>query len=444
MEWSTLVQIHPGCKEQLLSSQMAESFFREQLPPSLSRIGQFCSNGARLYDDIGQHPEYATPEDASLMGTVANEIAGERILEHVLDSAKEKKALHKFMLNKRVVDEFKNGYAWGYHENYLAPAHYLDISEEGLALLGIHLATRNILVGAGGLRRDRNTGSIQYFLAQKALNLNADFSGDTTRVKPVVNLRQEPHAASEVWRRVHVTSGDPNMSPWATFMKLGTTSLVLRLIENGEKLEQLRVASLTNLAKKVAADLSLCDNVLLRDGTTIRPIGIQEKLCAAAWKLGKEIALPDEELLVISEWQKALDDAKEDPMLLWDRSDWVAKKLMLEAYADRHDLRDNDPDLFKKDRQWDNIGPHGIGIKLRKKHWANWMPTEEFIADRMFTPPDNTRAILRGKFIKRFAKDNGIFVSWSSVKVNNHPINLPNPYNTNNSLIAGLLGEEVA
>lgn len=445
MEWSTLVQIHEQSGEHPLSPQAAEEFFREYLPPTLERIGSglsgYCSNGSRLYGDVGEHSEYATPEDASFMGTIANEIAGERILYHVLKSAQDKKKLRNFVLNKRVVDEYKNGRSWGYHENYLAPADALEISARGLALLGTHLATRNVLVGAGSLRRD-NDGNSQYFLAQKATDVITDFRNATTSNKPVVNLRQEPHANPDIWRRVHVTSGDPNMSPWASFMKLGTTSLILRLIENGDKLEKLRVQSLANLAQHVARDLSLRQTVKLVNGSTIRPLEIQVALHDAARALAEDIDLPDEEKLVLSEWQKALDDAKADPRLLHDRSDWVAKKIMLDGYADRHGLCDNDSELFKKDRQWDNIGPLGIGMKLRQTRWADWMPSETLIAERMLTPPDNTRATVRGKFIKHFAKSSGISVGWSTIRVNDHNIDLSDPYRTEHPLVSGLTHEE--
>jgi proteasome accessory factor A len=441
MEWSALVQMHKQASEQPLPSQTAEHFFQEHLPPDLSRVRGYCSNGSRLYSDIGEHPEYATPEDASLMGTVANEIAGERILYHILNSAKDKKELHNFVLNKRVVDEYKSGRSWGYHENYLAPADALEISARDLALLGTHLATRNVLVGAGGLRRNGD-GNSQYFLAQKATDVTTDFRDATTSNKPVVNLRQEPHADSDIWRRVHVTSGDPNMSPWASFMKLGTTSLVLRLIENGDRLEKFRVHSLASLAQHVASDLTLRQTVRLVNGTTIRPLEIQVALHDAARALAEDIDLPDEEKLVLVEWQRALDDAKSDPRLLQDRSDWVAKKIMLDGYADRHGLHDNDPGLFKKDRQWDNIGPLGIGIKLRKTRWADWMPSDALIADRMFTPPDNTRAAVRGKFIKHFEKSSGITVDWRWLRINNHSIDLSNPYSTTNTLVSRLTHEE--
>ena len=451
MEWSTLVQMHESSGEGPLDSNTAGQFFRKYISPGLFTIhtSTFYSNGARLYYDIGEHIEYATPEDASFMGTVANEIAGERLLHKILDRAREAGSIHDFSLNKRVVDEYLPGIAWGYHENYLSPAHSLDINEQALALLGIHLATRNIFVGAGSLRRTKN-GS-RYFLAQKALNLNTDFYDGTTRTKPVVNLRNQPLANSDHWRRVHVTCGDPNMSPWATFTKLGTTSLVLRLIENGENLEHLRVKSLTALARHVAGDLTLSKTVELKNGKKLRPLDIQIQILEAAEKLAKRIDLPEEEKTVIEEWKQACDDASTDPMRLKDRSDWVAKQNLLEAYKDKHGLSIDDPLLFSKDRQWDNISDVGFGRKLRKKRWADWMPPEALIAERILTPPTNTRATIRGQLIGHYAKrknrdkySDNAHVDWHKIKIGLKIFDMPNPYMTQHPQAKQLLGKPVA
>jgi hypothetical protein len=444
MEWSTLVQETSASHESVDSHKIEYSLRPENMPAGLIGAREFLSNGSRLYRDCNGQLEYATPEDASIMGTVANEIAGERIMQHILSSTKERGDIYNFVLNKRVVDEYLSGTSWGYHENYLVPMDTIEISQGGLALLGIHLATRNIFVGAGSMRRSRD--GARYFLAQKALSLDTDFSHNTTKWKPVVNLRHEPLADEKLWQRIHVTSGDPNMSPWATFMKLGTTSLVLRLIENDIHLKHLRVKSIRDLGILVAKDLALKEVVVLENHKTIRPIDIQAQLMMAARKLAKDVDLPQEESLVLDEWERAINDASVDPDLLEDRSDWVKKKMILNRYGQRRGDELIMDDLFVKDRQYDNTGDLGFGVRLRRKFWADWMPTEEDIQRRILTPPNNTRAHARGRLIGTFANRIYCVASWDSVILGGKkPIPLPNPYMTTHKLIEEMLSipEEV-
>lgn len=432
MEWSITVPLRNcGQPESSMAMNSCEAGDHVQyyLDRHMGYMGKnhdfYLANGARLYMDVGEHLEYATPEDDSLMGTVANEIAGEQLLRRVFEkaAARPDSSLEEFSLNKRVIDD--SGNVWGYHENYYSPGSAITISEAGLALLGVHLATRNIFFGAGVLRPDGH-----YRIAQKAGRLNCDSNSGTMHTTvPVVNLRKEPLTAESVnGQRVHVTSGDATMSPWATFMKLGTTSLVLRLMEAGQHMEWLRLKqSLKAVAAMVTHDTTLRTRLELENGKRLYAHEIQEALLSEARRLRGRRQLPEEEDMVLEEWQRAVDDAAEDPLLLADRADWAGKLVRLRRYRERHGLKWNDEELRRKDRQWDNIGPKGVGLIMRQTTWREWMPDQTLVDARMATPPGTTRAAVRGHFIDHFSGYSDASAGWDKVALNRHAYQLSDP-----------------
>ena len=434
---------HPTPSFVSMESSAINKVVNTYLLPHIPRLGSsptnsFLSNGSRLYMDIGEHLEYATAEDASFMGTVANELAGEQLILAAFERAKQANELRDFAINRRVVDEY--GGTWGYHESYCAPVNSVQISAASLALLGVHLATRNVFFGAGYVERN---GTFQ--LSQKATSLGTDFQNKTTNAnKPVVNLRDESHAKAEDWVRVHVTSGDPNMSPWATFMKLATTSLVLRLIENGHELPWLRFKSpLFKVARLVSADTKLKEHIVLEDGRKIRPVEVQEALAVEAHTLSKEVGLPDEELLAISEWLQASEDASKDPLRLRARADWVAKQLALQRYEESHGIGWNSKEMRTKERQWDLLGPPGIGWAMRQRVWGAWMPDEELVEERMYYPPENTRAFVRGTFVRTFAGKPEANCDWVTAKADRKTLFMRQPDGSDAERIWQQIADEV-
>jgi proteasome accessory factor A len=402
-----------------------------------TRSRAFLGNAALLYCDVGEHWEYATPEDDSFLGTVANEIASERIMRRVLSQVvgEGEHAYHlsKYNLNRRVIGD--SGSTWGYHESYNVPANLVSINEYSLALLGVHLATRGIFTGAGFLHPNG-----KFFLAQKATDITESFRDATTRNKPVVNLRNEPLADTSRWRRVHVTSGDPNMSPWATRMKLGTTSLVLRLIEHGMKPEGLQFTqALHSIMQGVAQDLAIRRQYKLKSGDLTTAAEVQHQLMTLSKRLAKEVTLPEEELWVLEEWEKACADIMQDPRLLADRADWVPKRAMLERYRERHGLAWTSNKLREKDRKWDNIGPHGIGMKMREGRWSKWMPPEELISERESRPAETTRAHLRGKFVAAFSGHPDAKTDWEYVAFKDKTYMVRDPTATHDERVETLI-----
>jgi hypothetical protein len=316
---------------------------------------------------------------------VANEIAGERIVEATLQKLVAAGRIYDYKLNKRVADH--NGQTWGHHENYTVRAGSLSINKAKLALLGIHLATRNIWAGAGGLQKTIKVPT--FYVAQKAIGLGCDFSPNTTSFnKPVVNLRNEPLADPEKWARVHVTSGDANMSPWSIWMSLGTTSIVLRLIENGVDLPGLRTGTnLVSVSNQVAEDHTLKRTIELQSGRRVKPIHIQVALVETALKLQEAGIFTLEEKAVLAQWQQVLDDLEADPNLALDRVEWLNRKHLLANCQGSKAGKPLIQKLCDVDMLCDEISERSIGLRLRNGAWQPWMPAETEIVRAVTEPP---------------------------------------------------------
>lgn len=433
MEWGVVV---PGAENKTRGRQLLESeilpFVREYLYDvpyigDTSNASVFLGNGSRLYPDVGNHREYATQEDDSYLGTTANEIVGENIMYDIMQRASEKYPVYG--LHKQVADE--DGNTWGYHENYGVDATKLQVNTKQLALHGVHLATRNIFFGGGMLMSD---GS--FVISQKVAGIVEDFNNSPTRTKALVNLRNRTYADDKRFGRVHVTSADPNMSPWATRMKLGTTSLVLRMIENGEQLEHIRAkGSLLAVAEEVSRDLSLTQKFTLKSGAVMTALDIQEYLCNAVKQRSDSLVRNWEDAWTIEEWERACADARQNPALLENRTDWMIRKKILDRYQQTTGYDWDSAEMRMKDRDFCRISPFSSGIQLRDRLWSEWMPDPALIKSRHFDAPTTTRAQVRGDFIKTFGslqgkqKQHNARVFWANVQLGYEAeIKLTDPY----------------
>lgn len=390
------------------------------------------SNGGRYYSDVGQHPEYATAEDTSFMGTVVREFAGEKLVYDSFENAQHAGAFHDFILSKRVVDDKLN--TWGYHMSLNADASRVPITVASLAPLGVHLATMNIYTGAGAVIPTTQGGAM-FTTAQKVLNLNTDYSGSShSTEQPLISLRKEALASENLYSRVHVTSLDANMSPWASWMKLGTTSIVLRMMEHNYLGHSKYFRNdMHKVALQVAHDTSIKRPVELTDGSTILPIDIQNELVLHAEKLAKNEGVSAEEKLVLAEWKRVLTDLAAEPERTADRVEWIAKRRFLRRYMARHALQLSDQPVLRLDRRWSHIGPDSIGMKMREKSWAEWVPSAEEIAAAYFDPPTTTRALGRASLIQEYAesRDHNFSVSWTEAQVAGTGVkwSMMDPYN---------------
>lgn len=385
----------------------------------------FLSNGSRFYKDVEERWEYSTPEDRSFIGTTANEFASERILQKMSDFYAEGNQGQRISLTKRVIDDDIVG--CGYHASYCVDARNISINEASLGLFGAFAATRGVLFGSGALLPGGN-----FLVAQKAATVTLGYSSGTTgSIKPVVNLREESHADSQRFLRMHDTSGDPSVSPWANRMKLGAASLVLRLIENDVKIPELNFkSSITDISRKVAYDPYLEKRFALRNGNSMSALGVQRAIVNKVYKLSKEITLDKEEEWTLNEWDKAISDLEQNPNLAVKRVEWVSRRKILERYQEKHGVSWKSEELRYKDIQFSEIVLNGIAKSLRETLWSEYMPDESLIADRVKNAPKDTRAHVRAEFIQ-FALNRVIplqQVGWANIKINDSHYYFPNPY----------------
>lgn len=419
MEWSVLVAGSENEPLAPVSEHLNRLVLRDYLPEGLSTVPSqgMATNGSRIYIDLKTFFEYATPEDTSFSSTVANEIAGERIVQSVFENAKSAGILHDFMIHKRVLSD--QGQTWGYHNSYAADGNKLTIgsmgsikTEEAMLPLMMHQATQNIYTGAGGLwtnlDSDDSHQAVRFALAQKVFNLNCDSNPHShLEAQPLISLRNESHASGNLIR-IHTTSNDANISPWATWMRLGTTSIVIRLMEDGYRGEKARSIKLGNqaafaYARAVAADPGLKYRAKNDKGEYVRALDIQRELYNAATNL----SLPDQEKDIMSEWKRALDDLESDPTLLADRADWVIKRKLFNRVMKENDVRIGSPEVRKVDRAYDLLDPkRSLGMRIRARGvLRQWMPDSADVESAIFNAPQTTRAGVRAEYIKNNLAD---------------------------------------
>lgn len=391
----------------------------------------YLSNGARAYGDIGERREYATPEDMEPAGLLASEIAGE-VITHTATAAYGANKGLSTSVSKRALDAEANGA--GYHVSLSADAETVKITPDSLALYGVFAATRSILFGAGAMR----SGG-RYVIGQKSSILDVDFHTKTAPMKPVVNLREEQLCDRDKWVRVHDTSGDPNMAPWPTMNKVGAASIVLRLMESGRKMEQLRFERpLHEVAREVATDVDLKKRFKTMDGRSLSAIEVTREIITEAQMLAKEDGLSPVEQAALQEWDSALSDLAQDPKLVKSRVEWVSKLHLLRRYRERVGCDWESPLVRRVDYLFSDLSDKGLGLKLRQDEWAEYMPDQSMLDNRLTTPPSTTRAHLRGTAILDHMTNscNATFgVSWSYVSHGGRTRHINNPFATTHSEI---------
>jgi proteasome accessory factor A len=360
------------------------------------------SNGARFYNDHA-HPEYSTPECTTLRDLVAQEKAGERILAECARRRNLK------LPNEQVVRLYKNntdfsGHSYGCHDNYLMRR---DVPWDQI-VAGVlpFLVTRQIFAGAGKMGVETEGAAGQpgiYQISQRADFFSVLVSIDTMNRRPLVNTRDEPHADASQYRRFHVILGDANMSEWAAALKIGTTSLVLDLIERGLG-PQIEIAQPVDATKSISRDQTYDWIIELTDGRKISAIEVQRIYLAAARKAARE---PDEEInWLLGEWEAVLNDLERDVTLCRDRVDWVAKKALLDALREEEQLSWTDPWLQSIDLAYHNVRPEeGLYYELVRQGTMRRFVTEAEIKHAIFAPPEDTRAYFRGRSVARFNRE---------------------------------------
>ncbi|HEY6493408.1 MAG TPA: Pup--protein ligase [Trebonia sp.] len=379
----------------------------------------FLRNGARLYLDVGSHPEYATPECDNVVDLVAHDKAGERILEGLLVDAdrrlREEGIAGDIYLFKNNTDSAGNSY--GCHENYLVGRH----GEFGrLAdILIPFLVTRQIICGAGKVLQTPR-GAV-YCVSQRAEHIWEGVSSATTRSRPIINTRDEPHADAERFRRLHVIVGDSNMSETTMLLKVGATDLVLRMVEAGVVLRDMTLDNPIRAIREVSHDMTGRARVRLANGREMSALEIQWEYLSRAKDFTEKNGVDPVTLRVLEMWERALT-AIEDGNLdkIAREIDWVTKYQLIERYRAKHDLPLSAPRIAQLDLAYHDVHRgRGLYYLLQKNGAVDRVTTDLKIFEAKSIPPQTTRAKLRGEFIRRAQEKRRDFtVDWVHLKLN--------------------------
>jgi proteasome accessory factor A len=379
----------------------------------------FLQNGARLYLDVGSHPEYATPECDSLYDLVVHDKAGERILEQLVESAEQR--LHEEGI-RGTIYLFKNntdsaGNSYGCHENYLTSrsddlGHYAEV-------LIPFLISRQIYTGAGKVLQTAR-GPL-YSIAQRAEHIWEGVSSATTRSRPIINTRDEPHADAERYRRLHVIVGDSNMSEYTTFVKVGAAACMLRMLEDPSVvLRDMTLENPIRAIREISHDMTCRRTVRLANGREVSALDIQREYLDRALRYADTKGFPPLEQKALEMWEHCISTIENDPLKLDREVDWVIKYRLIEAYRAKHDLALGHAKVQLLDLQYHDISqPRGLFYKLQAHGQVERMTTDADIDAAVDTPPQTTRARLRGEFIKRAKERKRDYtVDWVHLKLN--------------------------
>jgi len=379
----------------------------------------FLRNGARLYLDVGSHPEYATPECDSVDELVVHDKAGERILEGLLVDAerrlREEGIAGDIYLFKNNTDSAGNSY--GCHENYLVGRH----GEFGrLAdVLIPFLVTRQIICGAGKVLQTPR-GAV-YCVSQRAEHIWEGGSSATTRSRPIINARDEPHADAERYRRLHVIVGDSNMSETTTMLKVGSADLVLRMVEQGVTFRDLTLENPIRAIREISHDLSGSRSVRLAAGRTASALEIQREYYGRAVDFIERTGGDPMSKQVLELWGRTLDAVEAGDLSRIDREiDWATKYQLIERYRAKHNLPLSSPRIAQLDLAYHDIQRNrGLYYLLQKRGAVDRVTTDLAIFEAKNVPPQTTRAKLRGDFIRRAQEKRRDFtVDWVHLKLN--------------------------
>lgn len=379
----------------------------------------FLENGARLYLDVGSHPEYATPECDSIYDCVVHDKAGEQILEGLLEGAEQRLREEGI---RGTIYLFKNntdfaGNSYGCHENYLTSRS--DDTERYPEVLIPFLVTRQIYTGAGKVLQTAR-GPI-YTIAQRAEHIWESQSSATTRSRPIINTRDEPHADAEKYRRLHVIVGDSNMSEYTTFLKIGSTACVLRMMEDKSvDLRDFTLENPTRAIREISHDITCRRKVRLASGRELSALDIQRELLGKALKYADARGFLPFEMQALEMWEHCVSTIENDPLKLNREVDWVIKYHLLEAFRKKHDLALDDARSQLIDLQYHDICRNrGLFYKLQTNDLVERICKDEDIELAKDNPPATTRAKLRGDFIKRAKERKRDYtVDWVHLKLN--------------------------
>jgi proteasome accessory factor A len=328
------------------------------------------------------------------------------------------------------IDLYKNnsdgkGNSYGCHENYLIDRQ-LPFAKLA-AFITTHFVTRQVFCGSGKVGHETPTGVVDqsgFQISQRADFFEELVGLETTMKRPIVNTRDEPHCDAQKYRRLHVIVGDANMSQFATYLKLGTTALVLSMIEDGMFPQHLLIAHPVHAIKQISRDISMTEQVLMADGSRMTALAIQGELCAAARAYVEKSAYcgisHDEAQQILLDWEQTLHLLVAQPSSLVKKIDWIAKLQLVNGTRKRHSLPDSDSRLKAIDLMYHSLNPE---VCLATKLNLHELFDHKSIAQAAQQPPDTTRAFFRGRVVDKWFK-HIVNANWDSIvfDVANRPL----------------------
>src|SRR5499425_842356 len=371
------------------------------------------TNGARLYVDHA-HPEYSSPDCTDPLAAVLWDKAGERVMAAAAAQASAMPGTAPIQLYKNNTDN--KGASYGCHENYLMSR--ATPFAEIVRHLTPFFVTRQVVCGAGRVGRGADGREEGFQISQRADFFEVEVGLETTLKRPIINTRDEPHADPDKYRRLHVIIGDANMSEISTYLKLGTTALVLSMIEDRFLTTDLGIDGAVAELRAISHDPACRHLVALRDGRRMTAVQLQMEYLDRARKYTEDRYGADVDEMtadVLDRWESVLGRLAEDPMLTSRELDWVAKLELAEGYRTRDRLSWGHPRLQLVDLQYSDVRPErGLYNRLAARGRMVRLVSDEEVARAVEQPPDDTRAYFRGRCLQKYP-DSVAAASWDSV-----------------------------
>jgi Pup amidohydrolase len=371
------------------------------------------TNGARLYVDHA-HPEYSAPETTDPLSAVIWDKAGERVMAAAATAAAAIPGGQPIQLYKNNTDS--KGASYGCHENYLMSRStpFADIVRH----LTPFFVSRQVVCGAGRVSLGADGRDSGFQISQRADFFEVEVGLETTLKRPIINTRDEPHADPEKYRRLHVIIGDANLSEISTYLKLGTTALVLAMIEDRFLAADLGIEAPVSELRQVSHDPTCKHLITLRDGRRMTAVQLQMEYLELARKYTEDRYGGDTDELtadVLDRWESVLARLAEDPLLTARELDWTAKLEVLNGYRARDGLAWSHPRLQLVDLQYADVRPdRGLYNRLASLGRMTRLVTDEQVTRAITEPPDDTRAYFRGRCLRKYP-DAVAAASWDSV-----------------------------
>ena len=374
-------------------------------------INLILSNGARYYVDHA-HPEYSTPECTNPRDLVIWDKAGERILNISRTRAEAvSPPEQRILIYKNNTDSKGNSY--GTHENYLMDRRcpFTRIVQHLMPFL----VTRQVFCGAGKVGSENNLEYTPYQISQRADFLETEVGLETMHSRPIINTRDEPHADPEKYRRLHVIVGDANMSELTTYLKVGTTAIVLSMLEDDFIDRDLSLDNPVQAFRAVSRDLACRTSLRMKDGRSLTAVAVQREFLELAHRYYRDRELDTVTKDVLVRWEYVLDRLEQDPMTLSRELDWVIKKDLIESYMATHNLDWTDAKVAMIDLQYHDIRPgKSLYYKLEESEAVERIVADDEITKAIHDPPKDTRAYFRGMCLQRYSEDI-VSASWDSI-----------------------------